>query len=116
MGSFSIWHWIVVLLIVLVLFGAGKLPQVMGDVAKGIKNFKAGLKDDSDDEADKPATPPAAATPPPPPPAAAAAPHATVVDTAPVQATPVETEPVTAPRVDTPAEPPRDLPPKPPGA
>jgi len=67
MGGFSIWHWIVVLLIVLVLFGAGKLPQVMGDVAKGIKNFKAGLKDEEEDgEANKPAPPPAAATTPPP--------------------------------------------------
>ena len=36
-------HWLVVLAIVLVLFGAGKLPRVMGDFAKGIKNFKAGI-------------------------------------------------------------------------
>ncbi|CAO3409692.1 twin-arginine translocase TatA/TatE family subunit [Azospirillum largimobile] len=49
MGSFSIWHWIIVLLIVLLLFGAGKLPKVMGDLAKGVKSFKAGLQDDSDD-------------------------------------------------------------------
>lgn len=49
MGSFSLFHWIVVLLIVLLLFGAGKLPKVMGDLAKGIKNFKAGLQDDSED-------------------------------------------------------------------
>jgi sec-independent protein translocase protein TatA len=40
MGSFSIWHWIVVLLVVVLIFGAGKLPNVMGDVAKGIKSFK----------------------------------------------------------------------------
>lgn len=46
MGSFSAWHWIVVLLVILIVFGAGKLPRVMGDVAKGIKNFKAGMKDD----------------------------------------------------------------------
>lgn len=46
MGSFSIWHWVIVLLIVVLLFGAGKLPKVMGDVAKGVKSFKAGLKDD----------------------------------------------------------------------
>jgi sec-independent protein translocase protein TatA len=51
MGSFSIWHWIIVLLIVLLLFGAGKLPKVMGDLAKGVKSFKAGLQDDSDDAA-----------------------------------------------------------------
>lgn len=48
MGFTSIWHWIVVLLIVLLLFGAGKLPKVMGDLAKGIKNFKSGLKDEDD--------------------------------------------------------------------
>ena len=41
----SVWHVVVVLVVVLILFGAGKLPQVMGDVAKGIKNFKAGLSD-----------------------------------------------------------------------
>lgn len=46
MGSFSAWHWIVVLLVILIVFGAGKLPRVMGDVAKGIKNFKAGMKED----------------------------------------------------------------------
>ena len=46
MGLTSAWHWIIVLAIVVILFGAGKIPRVMGDVAKGIKNFKAGLKDD----------------------------------------------------------------------
>ncbi|PWC38780.1 twin-arginine translocase TatA/TatE family subunit [Azospirillum sp. TSO22-1] len=46
MGSFSLMHWIVVLAIVLLLFGASKLPTVMGDVAKGMKAFKAGLKDE----------------------------------------------------------------------
>ena len=50
MGFSSIWHWVIVLLIVLLLFGAGKLPKVMGDLAKGVKSFKAGLKDE--DEAD----------------------------------------------------------------
>lgn len=53
MGLTSIWHWLIVLLIVVLLFGAGKLPKVMGDLAKGIKNFKAGLKDEGDD-ADSP--------------------------------------------------------------
>lgn len=52
MGSFSIWHWMIVLVIVLLLFGAGKLPNVMGDIAKGVKAFKAGLKDE--DEAQPP--------------------------------------------------------------
>jgi len=71
MGSFSIWHWIIVLLIVLLLFGAGKLPSVMGDIAKGVKAFKAGLKDEEAEAAQvQPAPPPVATQPPP-----AAAPH-----------------------------------------
>lgn len=49
MGSFSLMHWAIVLLLVLLLFGAGKLPKVMGDLAKGVKSFKAGLKDDESD-------------------------------------------------------------------
>ena len=49
--SIGIWQVVLILLIVLILFGAGKLPKVMGDVAKGVKNFKAGMKDD--DEEDK---------------------------------------------------------------
>ncbi len=47
MGSFSLMHWIVVLVIALLLFGAGKLPSVMGDLAKGMKAFRAGLNDES---------------------------------------------------------------------
>jgi sec-independent protein translocase protein TatA len=54
MGSFSIWHWLVVLVIVLLLFGAGKIPKLMGDMAKGVTAFKKGLKD-GEDEAAKPA-------------------------------------------------------------
>ncbi len=55
-------HWMVVLAIVLVLFGAGKLPRVMGDFAKGIKAFKAGMKEPEDEAA---ATePPAQVSPP----------------------------------------------------
>ena len=46
--SIGIWQVVLILLIVLILFGAGKLPKVMGDVAKGVKNFKSGLKDDED--------------------------------------------------------------------
>lgn len=46
MGSFSVWHWLIVLVIVLVLFGRGKIPELMGDVAKGIKSFKKGMADD----------------------------------------------------------------------
>jgi sec-independent protein translocase protein TatA len=50
MGAFSLWHVLLVLLVVLILFGAGRLPQVMGDLAKGLKNFKAGLKDEPPEE------------------------------------------------------------------
>ena len=51
MGSMSLMHWLVVLAIILVLFGAGKLPRVMGDFAKGIKAFKSGMKEEDEDEA-----------------------------------------------------------------
>ena len=46
MGSFSIWHWLIVLVIVLLVFGRGKIPELMGDMAKGIKSFKKGMADD----------------------------------------------------------------------
>jgi sec-independent protein translocase protein TatA len=56
MGSLSIWHWIIVLGVAAVLFGGrGKISGVMGDFAKGIKAFKAGMK-----EEDEPVTPPPA--------------------------------------------------------
>ncbi len=46
MGTFSIWHWLIVLVVVLVLFGGrGKLSSLMGDMAKGINAFKKGLKE-----------------------------------------------------------------------
>ncbi len=48
MGSLSIWHWLVVLLVVLLLFGGGKVSGLMGDFAKGIKSFKKNMADDSD--------------------------------------------------------------------
>lgn len=48
MGSLSIWHWLVVAIIVLLLFGRGKIPELMGDVAKGIKSFKKGMKDEDE--------------------------------------------------------------------
>ena len=46
MGMTSIWHWLIVLVIVVLLFGRGKISEVMGDVAKGIKSFKKGMSDD----------------------------------------------------------------------
>ena len=48
MGSFSIWHWIIVLVLILLLFGRGKISELMGDVAKGIKSFKKGMAEDDD--------------------------------------------------------------------
>jgi sec-independent protein translocase protein TatA len=53
MGSLSIWHWIVVIAVVLLLFGRGKISDLMGDVAQGIKAFKKGMKDDETAAADK---------------------------------------------------------------
>jgi sec-independent protein translocase protein TatA len=53
MGSFSIWHWIVVIGVVLLLFGRGKISDLMGDVAQGIKAFKKGMADDEVKPADK---------------------------------------------------------------
>ena len=59
MGSFSIWHWAVVLLVVLLLFGGGKVSSLMGDFAKGIKSFKKNMAEPDDasmeDTAGKPA-------------------------------------------------------------
>jgi sec-independent protein translocase protein TatA len=47
MGTFSIWHWLIVLAIVLLLFGgAGKIPKLMRDMGQGINAFKKGLKED----------------------------------------------------------------------
>lgn len=47
MGSFSLWHWIVVAVIVLLLFGGrGKISSLMGDFAQGIKAFKKGMSED----------------------------------------------------------------------
>jgi sec-independent protein translocase protein TatA len=61
MGTFSIWHWLIVLVIVLVLFGGrGKISQIMGDFGKGLKSFKKSMREEeegSEDEAfseDKP--------------------------------------------------------------
>src|SRR5271155_4336333 len=77
MGSFSLMHWIVVLAIILILFGAGKLPRVMGDFAKGIKAFKSGMKEEDEPTA---AGPTVQVVPPPSATAATPAPVATVAD------------------------------------
>ncbi len=51
MGSFSIWHWMLFGAVALLVFGGkGKISDIMGDVAKGIKSFKKGMADDTDEE------------------------------------------------------------------
>jgi sec-independent protein translocase protein TatA len=46
MGSMSIWHWVVLGIVVMMLFGKGRISDVMGDVAKGIKSFKKGMAEE----------------------------------------------------------------------
>ena len=53
MGITGWWQWVIVLVIVLLLFGRGKIPELMGDVAKGVKNFRKGLSDEGDDAKDE---------------------------------------------------------------
>ena len=68
MGGLSLWHWIIVALVILVLFGRGKISEMMGDFGKGVSSFKKGLAEA--DDVTKPAAqipPPAAPTPAPPP-------------------------------------------------
>lgn len=48
MGGLSIWHWLIVGIIVLLLFGKGRFSDMMGDVAKGLKSFKKGMADDDE--------------------------------------------------------------------
>ena len=58
MGAFTIWHWLVVLIIVALVFGGrGKLSGIMGDAAKGVRAFREGLK--GEEEAHEEAPPPA---------------------------------------------------------
>jgi sec-independent protein translocase protein TatA len=52
MGGLSLWHWLVVIIIVLLLFGKGRISDMMGDLGKGLKSFKQGMADE-----DKPAPP-----------------------------------------------------------
>lgn len=54
MGSFSIWHWLIVLLVVVLVFGTKKLGNMGGDIGKAVKGFKDGVKG----EEDKPSAPP----------------------------------------------------------
>ena len=52
MGGLSIWHWIIVIGVVLLLFGRGKISELMGDMAQGIKAFKKGMSEDEAAKAD----------------------------------------------------------------
>ncbi len=55
MGSLSIWHWLIFLVVALLLFGgSGKISSIMGDVAKGIKSFKKGMTEDDTAAANPP--------------------------------------------------------------
>jgi sec-independent protein translocase protein TatA len=70
MGGLSIWHWLVVGVIILLLFGKGRFSDMMGDVAKGLKSFKKGMTEEDEPAATRAAEPPrrltdeAAAVPP----------------------------------------------------
>ena len=46
MGGLNIWHWAILVVVVLLLFGKGRFSDMMGDMAKGVKSFKQGLQDD----------------------------------------------------------------------
>ena len=71
MGSFSLPHLLIVALVVLVLFGRGRISEMMGDFGKGIKSFKSGMNE----ETDRPVVaPPVQISPPPPAPLQQAAP------------------------------------------
>ena len=63
MGNIGVWQIVLILAIVLILFGAGKLPRVMGDVAKGVKSFKAGLKEEPEEQTVKEVSQPAEVSP-----------------------------------------------------
>jgi sec-independent protein translocase protein TatA len=56
MGTFSVWHWLIVLLIVVLVFGTKKLKNLGSDLGGAVKGFKDGVKDGSTPEQDAPAT------------------------------------------------------------
>lgn len=58
MGSFSLWHWLIVLVVVLVLFGRGRVADVMGEFGKGIKSFKSGMNEENSAKSDAASPPP----------------------------------------------------------
>lgn len=58
MGSFSIWHWLIVLLVVVLIFGTKKLKNIGSDLGSAVKGFKDGVRDGSTSAAGEPAAPP----------------------------------------------------------
>ena len=52
MGGFSLWHWLIVGLVILLLFGKGRFSDMMGDVAKGLRSFKKGMTEEEEAEAE----------------------------------------------------------------
>ncbi len=48
MGGFSLWHWLIVGIVILLLFGKGRFSSMMGDVAQGLKSFKKGMEDEDE--------------------------------------------------------------------
>ena len=57
MGGFSLWHWLIVGIVILLLFGKGRFSSMMGDVAQGLKSFKKGMAEDDDVSASSAAAP-----------------------------------------------------------
>ncbi len=57
MGSFSIWHWLIVLVIVVLVFGTKKLKNMGADLGGAVKGFKDGMKDGASSAEEKPAAP-----------------------------------------------------------
>ena len=81
MGGFSAWHWIIVALVILVLFGRGKISETMGDFGKGIKSFKKGLGEEETRQQTPPPPAPQIAPPPSEQPAPSAETTAATTDT-----------------------------------
>jgi sec-independent protein translocase protein TatA len=63
MGSMSVWHWLIVLVVVVVVFGTGKLRNAGSDLGKAVKGFKDGMKDGEDTTAANRVVPPQSAVP-----------------------------------------------------
>jgi sec-independent protein translocase protein TatA len=57
MGGLSIWHWLIVGIVLLLLFGKGRFSDMMGDVAKGLKSFKKGMTEEEEENRAPPTRP-----------------------------------------------------------